>query len=167
MQIVVNDTNIFLDLINADLLDHFFQLPFEVHTTDFVISEIEEPDQTMIVQRLIDNCKLTVGTSTISELVEISEMQNQNGGLSIEDCSVWHYSKRNRFMILSGDGLLTKAARKDGLIVRGVLFVFDELVNQNVITAELAADKLELILLMGSRLPKKECDQRLQQWRNI
>jgi hypothetical protein len=65
--------------MNADLLDHFSQLPFEVHTTDFV---------------------------------------------------------------------------------------FDELVDQNVITAGLAADKLELILLMRSRLPKKECDQRLQLWRN-
>lgn len=40
MQIVVNDTNLFIDLIHAELIDFFFQLPFEVHTTDFVVDEL-------------------------------------------------------------------------------------------------------------------------------
>ena len=44
MQIVVNDTNLFIDLIHAELIDFFFQLPFEVHTTDFVVGEIEDPE---------------------------------------------------------------------------------------------------------------------------
>ena len=29
--IVVNDTNIFIDLISVDLLDEFFSLPIDIH----------------------------------------------------------------------------------------------------------------------------------------
>ena len=41
MDIVINDTNIFLDLYDVDLLDTFFQLPVQVHTVDFVVDEIK------------------------------------------------------------------------------------------------------------------------------
>lgn len=44
-KIVVSDTNIFLDLISIDLLDRFFELPFKVYTTDFIINEITIPEQ--------------------------------------------------------------------------------------------------------------------------
>jgi rRNA-processing protein FCF1 len=167
MQVVVNDTNIFIDLINADLLESFFLLPFEVHTTDFIISEIEEPEQSLIVQGFIANHKLKIGSFSDSELNEISEIQSQNGGLSIEDCSVFYYSKRKKYTIISGDRLLTKTARNDGITVRGVLFIFDELVNHNIITTLVAATKLEFIINMGARLPKKECERRLHEWRTF
>ena len=38
MILVVNDANIFIHLIEIDLLDRFFQLDLEMHTTDFVAS---------------------------------------------------------------------------------------------------------------------------------
>jgi len=55
MQIVVNDTNLFIDLIHAELIDLFFQLPFEVHTTDFVVGEVEDPEQDTIILELIES----------------------------------------------------------------------------------------------------------------
>ena len=54
MQIVVNDTNVFIDLIHAGLIDQFFQIPLEVHTTDFVVGELEEPEQQAIINNLIE-----------------------------------------------------------------------------------------------------------------
>ena len=38
--VVVSDTNIFIDLYNVDLLDEFFSLDIEIHTTDFVMNEL-------------------------------------------------------------------------------------------------------------------------------
>lgn len=43
--IVVNDTNIFIDLISVDLLDEFFSMPIDIHTTDLVVHELTEPLQ--------------------------------------------------------------------------------------------------------------------------
>lgn len=39
-KIVVNDTNVFIDLLVVGLLEQFFLLPWEVHTTDFVMQEL-------------------------------------------------------------------------------------------------------------------------------
>ncbi len=44
-QIVVNDTNVFIDLHAVGLLEEFFHLPWEVHTTDFVLLELKREDQ--------------------------------------------------------------------------------------------------------------------------
>ena len=43
--VVVNDTNIFIDLLSIDLLDEFFLLPLSIHTNDFIINELTEPSQ--------------------------------------------------------------------------------------------------------------------------
>lgn len=49
-RIVVSDTNIFFDLLSVDLLDTFFELPCTITTTDFVIEEIELPEQKKLIQ---------------------------------------------------------------------------------------------------------------------
>ncbi len=38
-KVVVSDTNIFIDLISVNLLDGFFGLPWEIHTTDMIMKE--------------------------------------------------------------------------------------------------------------------------------
>lgn len=40
--IVVSDANIFMDLCTVDLLNEFFSLPWTIHTTDMILSEIRE-----------------------------------------------------------------------------------------------------------------------------
>ncbi len=49
--IVVNDTNIFIDLMSVDLLDDFFRLPIEIHTTDFVLNELTDESQHNAIQK--------------------------------------------------------------------------------------------------------------------
>lgn len=166
MQIVVNDTNIFIDLIHADLIDLFFQLPFEVHTTDFVIGEIEEEEQERIVLNLIATERLIVTGSNPDEINEIFILHNEVSQLSVPDCSVWYYSKKNNFILMTGDGLLRKIAMKDGVDVKGILFVLDELIRFEFLNTFIAAEKLELLIESGSRLPKSECDERLKRWRS-
>ena len=51
--IVVNDTNIFIDLMSVDLLDDFFRLPIEIHTTDFVLNELTDESQHNAIQKHI------------------------------------------------------------------------------------------------------------------
>lgn len=65
MIFVVNDTNIFFDLINVGLLNAFFQLKIKVFTTDFIIAEIEEPEQAEIIKKFVEEEKLFIGTLTI------------------------------------------------------------------------------------------------------
>jgi rRNA-processing protein FCF1 len=164
MQIVVNDTNLFIDLIHAELIDVFFQLPFEVHTTDFVVGEIEEPEQEDIINHLIETSRLFVARYTFNEVEEIMSLQEAVNRLSIPDCSVWHYSKKHNYTLLTGDNLLRRTALKDQVVVRGLLYIFDELIRLELITPAVAYIKLRFLLETGTRLPKEACDERFELW---
>lgn len=167
MQIVVNDTNLFIDLIHAELIEQFFQLPFEVHTTDFVVGEIEEPEQEEIINGLIVSGRLVVAGSTFDEVEEIMLLQEMVNKLSVPDCSVWHYSKKNNYTLLTGDNLLRKTAAKDQIVVKGLLFIFDELVRLELISPDVACIKLKFLLETGTRLPKDACDERFERWSEL
>ena len=71
MDIVINDTNIFLDLYDVDLLDMFFQLPVQVHTVDFVVDEIKRPAQQSVIQDLISRGVLVVKDYSSASLVNL------------------------------------------------------------------------------------------------
>lgn len=43
MDVIVNDTNIFIDMHSVGLLEEMCMLPFKIHTVDFVVSEITDP----------------------------------------------------------------------------------------------------------------------------
>ena len=42
MKIFINDANVLIDLVELDLVSEFASLPYELHTTDFVLNEINE-----------------------------------------------------------------------------------------------------------------------------
>ena len=74
MGIVVNDTNIFLDLISIGLLDASFELPIKFHTVDYVIEEIINEEQNAEVAALIKEGKLYVKEFDENEFSEIIDL---------------------------------------------------------------------------------------------
>lgn len=138
MEIIVNDTNIFIDLHSCGLLDSFFKLPYKVHTTDFVISELTDGEQRKAVMMYCAQEQLTVKSFTSKELTAIWEYYNTANkvcNVSIEDYSVLIYTKTMASArLLTGDKTLRTRAEGEGILVSGVLFVFDELVEHGIIT---------------------------------
>ena len=59
-KIVVNDTNIFIDMFNVDLLEEFFSIPWEVHTTRFVMLELLREEQQAKVTPYLESGKLHI-----------------------------------------------------------------------------------------------------------
>ncbi|MEA2104167.1 MAG: DUF3368 domain-containing protein, partial [Candidatus Cloacimonadota bacterium] len=49
MILLVNDANIFIDLLQIDLLTDFFQLPYKFHVTDLVAIEVHEANRDKLV----------------------------------------------------------------------------------------------------------------------
>lgn len=74
MDIVVNDTNIFLDLISIGLLDASFELPIKFHTVDYVIEEIINEEQNAEVAALIKEGKLYIKEFDENEFSEIIDL---------------------------------------------------------------------------------------------
>lgn len=166
MKIVINDANILIDLAKLELIQVFSKINFDLHTTDFVIEELND-EQRNPVSKLIKSKKLTViETQDILDFQGITSILENSSGLSFEDCSVWYYSKKLSGALLTGDGKLRKQAIKEGIEVRGIIFIFDELLKQNLITFKIAIDRIEKLSLLNNRLPKKEIEKRIEYWKD-
>ena len=165
MEIIVNDTNIFIDLHSIGLLEALCELPYDVRTVDFVIAEITDHNQAEALSALTTEGKIRIESFDAEELGEIiSEHSSVPGNISIPDCSVCYYARKHSATLLTGDRQLRRYAETSNVSVRGVLFIFDELVANNVIPSQQAATKLRELLAINVRLPKAEIDKRIDNW---
>ncbi len=164
MLILINDANILIDLIRLELTSEFTELPFKLKTTDFVFEELYE-EQRNSIQEFIDTNKLEIITTEKEEDFNgISQLLDKTTGLSFEDCLVWYYANKLTGILLSGDGKLRKQASADGLTVKGILYIFDELLVKTLITPEIAVRKLLELENNNPRLPKEAINERIAKW---
>ncbi|AGC77948.1 hypothetical protein LX97_03473 [Nonlabens dokdonensis] len=164
MKIVINDANILIDLVKLELIDAFSKLDFDLHTTDFVLDELNDEQKTPITN-LNNGKKLTViETTETIDFQGITTILGKSTGLSFEDCSVWYYSKKMSGILLTGDGKLRKQASKDKIEVRGIIYLFDVLLIQNLISFQDAIEKIKQLMLLNNRLPIKEIEKRIELW---
>ena len=169
-KIVVNDTNVFIDLIDAGLLAEFFQLPWEVHTTDFVMLELKREGERKAVDSYVDLKKLTVGELTPLEVKRIMDLlasQRGKSNVSFTDCSVWLYAKTHGNALLTGDWKLKRQVTRDGIEVHGIIYVFDCLVEEEIVSPIVAAERLNILKNKNPRLPMDEINRRIEEWSNI
>lgn len=167
-KIVVNDTNVFIDLYEVGLLEEFFSLPWEVHTTDFVMLELQREGQHETVAKYKADKRLVVPVFEAKEMLEIGNLFQQyvnRTNLSLTDCSVWYYAKVNNYILLTGDRKLRATSVLDGVEVHGVIYVFDALVEFDMISRQVAVEKLQQLYTINPRLPKEEIDKRINLWK--
>jgi len=164
MEIVINDTNIFLDLYDIGLLDTFFRLPIRVHTVDFVLNEISCSNQAKTIQQLIDNGMLVVKTYSETNIPDLFQFKVECGGdLTLTDSTVIYYAKSMPdCRILTEDRQLRKRAEQRGTKVSGIQYVFDQLVEQNLLSHTEALKKKTELFRKNSRIPKSEVDTRIE-----
>ena len=166
MKVVINDANILIDLVKLELLEEFSSLNFELYTTDFVLEELNL-DHNKAIQLLVSAEKIRIiTTENIEDIQGINTLLETSSGLSFEDCSVWYYSKKMNCTLMTGDGKLRKTARKDGIEVRGIIYIIDQMLIQNHLNFEQAIEKIESLYSLNNRLPKQELTKRLELWKN-
>lgn len=159
MEIVISDTNIFIDLWNIGLLERFCELPFSICTTDFVVGELKTQGVRDAVMWLSKTGKITVKTFRSHEYSEIMSLQDKN--LSFQDCTVLYYALSGEYKLLTGDRNLRTVAERHGLQVSGIIYVMDELLCHGVLSNAEYVDKLKDLLESNHRLPMKEIKKRI------
>lgn len=166
--LVVSDTSIFIDLYEIDLLDAFFRVGWEIHTTDFVIQELTDSDERERVLEFEQAGLLTVKVFSSEEMLELLELYNEhqtNSNLSLQDCSVMLYAKNSSAMLLTGDARLRKKATQESIDVRGSIYVLDVIKESGLLPASVLIEKAEQLALLNPRLPKNEMSSRISQWK--
>lgn len=153
-EIVVNGTNILIDMHTAGLLEYIQKSSVRFHTVDFVIDE------------LIQNGVLYVAETSpdeMSEIISLHSGYSNNTNLSFVDCTVMHYAKKHNYRLLTGDKKLRNHAIDEGVIVSGLLWTVDLFVNEGIAPPDEIIPKLQFLLGVNSRLPKKLIEEKIQQ----
>jgi hypothetical protein len=163
MRVAVKDACVLIDLANGGLLEAWFQLGIETCTTDLVLRQVKTDNQWQAVKAFVDAGLLLVHSLSGDELMKIQH-DYAHLPVGVEDRTALYLALKLKAILLTGDRRLRIEGMKQELEVRGLLWVFDELVARKVITPKLAAVKLQAIVASGAFLPKKDCDERLKEW---
>lgn len=160
-KIVLNDTNIIIDLMSINMFDSLIRLPWEVHITDMVKTELEHEDQIVMAEKAIERGCLLVDSFSGEEVGEIHERHEfiqKTTNLSICDCSVWYASEKHHYTVLTGDKKLRNVVEKYGIEVHGILYVIEEMQNANLLSPSDVVDILDRLQNSKSRLPQNAID---------
>ena len=166
---LVHDANVLIDLVKLELIGLFFELPFRFITTDLIIEELLS-EQAEIVMTYVDSGQFQVMSLTAASLLEVVDISARQKQLSLPDCSgIWLARQYDGFL-LSGDRLLRKFSRDQGVEVHGHLWIFDRLVEMERLEARSAVLLLrrlceEVNPKLG--LPEKEVESRIKRWEDI
>lgn len=113
----------------------------------------------------MDCGKLFVKQFDAKELSDLLYEKNRcNNNMTLVDCSVYVYAKTNSLRLLTGDRKLRSYADRNNTTVSGILFLFDRIVEECVISKAEAIDKLSLLKEMNIRLPESAITERLGRW---
>jgi predicted nucleic acid-binding protein len=166
MIVVVNDANILIDIIKLQLLDAFFNLNWEFHSTNLIVENELYDEQVEVLKPHIQAGRLIIDELSVDDMIEIIETQKEKPQLSDKDCSALVCAKKLNASLLTSDNALRKFAKQKHLDVHGHLWVFDALIDQGCITATTGIQKLEELDRINSKLkiPRKECEERIRKW---
>jgi predicted nucleic acid-binding protein len=160
--IVVNDASCLIDLRKARLLHLLSRLPYR-----FMIplpvraSELLDftPQEWAILDAGMETFDLP--PARVSEAFEVKAIHPK---LSANDCFCLVTTRfHQNAILLTGDGLLRRVARKRGLPVHGVLWVVDELLRLALCEADVLIGALEIWRHdVAVFLPASEIERRLR-----
>lgn len=165
LPIAINDANLLIDLCEVQLIPAFFSLPLVFHTTQLIMSELEE-GQAAQLQPYIQNGALYVRHLSREEIESLDTLSPHSRKLSRQDLSLYFYARElGECMILTGDNRLRQEAQRQGFEVHGILWVFEQLVHHQLLKATDAAIALQNLMLINAWLPMRECGELLERWK--
>lgn len=164
MKVAIKDTSIFIDMELTGLLDLWFNLGIETHTTDLIVSELNEKNPSAMAY--IRSNQIICHTMAEEDMSELLSLKSRHGRqLSVADCSLLLVmDKISCAILLTGDAAVKKTAQEAGHETHGMLWIFNQLVDNQLLHPEIAITKLKFLCDNGSRLPKNECDACLAAW---
>lgn len=169
MKVAITDACIFIDILGLGISSNFFQLEIEIHTTYEVWNELYD-EQQEILKAYQSVGMLTVHILESDDFQEIAK-SNYPNALSPPDQTVLYLANKLDAFLLSSDGNVRKQAKQRAIQVHGLFWIFDELVNKNLLAKEAACSLLDKLFernLMYRNNQKlwKEANKRLRDWRN-
>lgn len=152
------DASVLIDFEHGGVIRELFLLHHRWATPDLVIVEVGEFGLVLAAQNL------DIISFEPEEMLEIINLRKAYRGLSIPDLSCLMLAKSQNGILIAGDRALRVAAEKEGIRVRGTLWILDEMVHYKILTGEQAATVLARMIKNQGRFPPEEITKRINRW---
>ena len=163
MKLVVTDTNVLIDVLDCHLVQAFFDLPLEIHTTEFILAELNEIQRAALIPFVAAD-HLKVKKFDELEMRAIMEFPVTRKGVQrrIADRSALYLAVCWGAVLLGGDNDLRKEAEERQVEVHGSIWLFEVLFHHGVTTAEQTKNNLERLMDVNPRIPVDLVRQTIQ-----
>lgn len=167
MRLAITDACIFIDLYDLQLTAQFFSLELEIHTSVDVINELYENQQQML-SAFQSVGKLTAHNITEEEKIKILSLSYPRS-LSESDKTVLYLASKLNATVISSDKTVRNTAKKNAIHYHGMIWIFDQLVNNDLISKSEASAKLKRLITtnlvyQNNKELVEEMQKRLIRW---
>lgn len=167
MKVAITDACIFIDLYDLNLTTSFFSLNLEIHTSLDVFNELYEAQKESLQKSALIE-KLFIHNIEPTERLKIMQT-NYPKSLSEMDKTVLFLAEKFNAIVLSSDKAVRNCAKSKAIEYHGILWIFDQLVENNLLNKFEAFEKLSLLIQLngfyrGNTELMKEVNQRLGKW---
>ena len=161
MHVLVSDTSVLVDLERGSLLEASFRLPFQFSVPDLLYErELKNYGGEELIRLGLVVVELD-GDSVRRALA----YRRREPALSLPDCFALALAQTRSWVLLSGDGALRQLAADEAVECHGVLWLFDEMHDADVVNIRQLHDGLTAIAKHPRcRLPKSEIRRRLARY---
>lgn len=157
--VVVSDTNIFLDLDSIGLLRLFCE-NYKVHTTRNVLDELVTPSARASAEEMERQGLLKVRRLEWADVKRAHALRGKN--TSDADCTVLLCAIDLKCRLLTGDRKLRQVAEEAYHVeVSGIIRVIDELKDAGSLSTSEYVEALRRLKEANTRLPVKEIEERI------
>lgn len=156
LQLVVSDTNIFIDLEEGGILDEFFSLPYEIAVPDILYYEELAAAHSHLLHHGVK-----VHTLTSSTMLNAEKLMREYPKPSRNDCFALLLAKQESCPLLSGDADLRHAAECENIRCMGTIWIVEEMMKHSLLSYDKAKLAYESMRQHQRRLPWKEAFERL------
>lgn len=167
MRIAITDACIFIDLHNLILIEHFFGIDLEIHTSLDVVNELFESQKQQLIS-FAEAGKLVIHSIGEKERLNILQTPFPRA-LSEVDKTVLFLASKLDAVIVSSDKAVRNYAKKQSIEYHGMLWILDRLVELRLLSKAEACLKLEK-LIKGNMVYQNnvelvsEMNKRLRMW---
>lgn len=167
LKIAVTDACIFIDLYDLGLVTSFFKLQIEIHTTSSVYFELHD-EQQQVLTAYQSVSRLIVHNLKEEDFLQIHS-EPYPKSLSETDKSVLHVANKLNACVLSSDKTVRNCAKNKGIEYHGMIWIFDKLVEANILTRKEAGNKLKQLvdtnfIFQNNKPLVDEIQKRLKLW---
>lgn len=167
LRIAITDACIFIDLYDLGLVNAFFQLDIDIHTTTSVYFELySEQQQILKAYQSVD--RLIVHNLKEEDFLQI-QSEPYPKSLSETDKSVLHVANKLNACVLSSDKTVRNCAKNKDIEYHGMIWIFDKLIEANILSKKDAANKLQQLvatnfIFQNNKPLVDEIQKRLKLW---